>query len=100
MMDARERGVSLDGGDVGERMAERRERLGIGAQRHPWSKRREVSAQRGQRPPRVLGEQAVMSGRRPGESKSARDRRIARQMGIDVAEIKRSEEHTSEPQSL
>src|SRR3546814_7309614 len=35
MMDARERGVSLDGGDVGERMAERRERLGIGAQRHP-----------------------------------------------------------------
>src|SRR3546814_9963604 len=89
MMDARERGVSLDGGDVGERMAERRERLGIGAQRHPWSKRREVSAQRGQRPPRVLGEQAVMSGRRPGESKSARDRRIAR-----------SEEHTSELPSL
>lgn len=79
LMDAADRGVSLDGGDLSDRMAERRERLGL----------RRPAPARSTKPPKVASARVLTTAKRPGESKNARARRIAKQLGISEAELQR-----------
>src|SRR3546814_3207594 len=97
MIDARERGVSLEGGDVGERMAERRERLGIGAQRHPDGPlpHRQPNAPRQRAVPVRGGEHETVIP--PSDVRDSCGSQPPVQASPRSA---RSEEHTSELQSL